>query len=83
MSVSRKIYRNNGGFDGFSHVDQLLKTWHAEGYVLRANTSKMEGVEGHLSCGLTDRLSSDSSYHLARMGDRGLELRHDFAKDEV
>lgn len=57
-----------GGFGPLGDVDQLLQTRHTQCYVLGRHTSVMESVEGHLGSWLSQRLSSQSTNHLTRVG---------------
>ena len=41
----------------------------------------MEGVQGHLCCGLADALCGDNSHHLTRGNDRALILKDDFLNE--
>ncbi len=55
-------YRDDGGGDVLSSVDDLLDTWHTQGHVHAGYTSKVEGLEGHLGSWLTNTLCSKGAH---------------------
>lgn len=53
-----KQYRDDGGADLFSGIDDLLDAGDTQSDVHRRHSRKVKGLESHLCAGLPDALSS-------------------------
>jgi len=82
-SVSNKEDSKRRSLWVLRYVDDLLETRHTQGYVLRGHPSEVEGVQGHLSGRLSNRLSSKGTYHLARGDHCQVEPRLYFSQQPV
>lgn len=70
----RQVDGHARGSDLLGNVDELVETRHTHGHVLGRHTSIVEGVEGHLGRGLTNRLCSQSTDALTRVDEGAEEL---------